>query len=98
MNFAALEALVNSSVLQHVANARVLIEGVEVPGVFNNPSSVAHLGVGAADTSPTVSVASSAVPASPADLLILINGVQFAIVRDEPDGTGLTLLTVEQIQ
>jgi hypothetical protein len=99
MNFAALETVVNASVLQHLANARVRIDGgEEVPGVFNNPSSVAALGVGVADTCPTVSVGSSSVPADPVGRAIAIDGVAYAIVRDDPDGAGMTLLTVELAQ
>lgn len=98
MNFAALEARVNATVLEHVGNARVVLGGVDVPGVFNNPGSVANLGVGAADSSPSVSVASSAVPADAEGQLVQINSMPFGIVRAEPDGTGMTLLTVEHIE
>jgi hypothetical protein len=98
MSFAALEASVNASVLAHLANALVHIGGVDVPGIFRNPSSVAALGHGAADTSPTVTVASSAVPADAVDQLIEINGVPYSIVNPAPDGTGITVLTVECVQ
>lgn len=98
MFFAALEARVNANVLQHLANARVLIGGAEVRGIFRSPASVAALGNGAADTSPSVTVDSCAVPAEPVDKLIEINGVPFAICAAAPDGTGLTTLTVEQVQ
>jgi hypothetical protein len=98
MSFALLQARTNASVLATLANARVLIGGVEVPGIFRNPSSVANLGHGAADTSPTVVVASDAVPANAADDVIQINGVPYAIVNPAPDGTGLTTITVECVQ
>jgi hypothetical protein len=98
MTFAALEALANASVLTHLANAVVRIGGVDVPGIFRNPSSVASLGNGAADTGPTVAVASSAVPDNAVDQLIEINGVPFSIANPAPDGTGMTVLTVECLQ
>jgi hypothetical protein len=98
VSFALLQAQTNASVLATLANAEVLIGGVKVPGIFRNPSSVANLGHGAADTSPTVVVASNAVPANAADDVIQIDGVPYAIVNPAPDGTGLTTLTVECVQ
>ncbi|SFD83430.1 head-tail joining protein [Massilia yuzhufengensis] len=98
MIFAHLEATANAAVLNHLANVQVAIAGATVPGIFRKPSSVAQLGHGAADTSPTVAVASSAVMADPVDQLIEIAGVPYAIVATAPDGTGLTLLTVECVQ
>jgi hypothetical protein len=97
MSFALLQAQTNASVLATLANAQVLIGGVEVPGIFRSPSSVANLGHGAADTSPTVVVASDAVPADAADQIIQIDGVPYSIVNPAPDGTGLTTLTVERV-
>lgn len=98
MFFANLEATVNAAVMNHLANVQVTLGGVTVPGIFRKPSMVAALGHGAADTSPTVSVATSAVMDEPVDQLIHIAGVPYAVVAAAPDGTGLTLLTVECIQ
>jgi hypothetical protein len=98
MLFDRLQTLTNAAVLNQLANAQVTIGGVTVPGIFRNPSSVANLGNGAADTSPTVTIASSAVPERAAEQIIQINGVPFAIVNPAPDGTGLTTLTVECVQ
>ncbi len=95
MIFANLEANANAAVLNHLANVQVVIAGATVPGIFRNPSSVANLGHGAADTSPSVTVASSAVMNEPVDQLIQIAGVPYAIVAATPDGTGLTVLSVE---
>lgn len=98
MFFAILEAAANANVLNHLANVRVVIAGATVPGIFERPSSVANLGGGAADTSPTLTVASSAVMAEPINQLVHIAGVPYAIVATAPDGTGLTMLTVECVQ
>lgn len=98
MLFANLEANANAAVLNHLANVKVVIGGETVPGIFRNPSSVAQLGHGAADTSPTVTVATSAVMDEPVDQLIQIAGVPYAIIAQAPDGTGLTVLTVECVQ
>lgn len=98
MRFANLEASANASVLNHLANVQVFIQGVLVPGIFRNPATVAALGMGAADSSPTVTVASSAVMPKPVDQLIEIAGVQYSIADAAPDGTGLTKLTVERVE
>lgn len=98
MFFANLEATANAAVLNHLANVQVKIVAVMVPGIFRKPSSVASLGPGAADTSPTVTVAAAAVMADPVDKLIEVAGVPYMIVAAAPDGTGLTVLTLECTQ
>ena len=95
MTFAALKAQVNASVLRHLADADVTFGGVTVRGIFRDPSTVVNLGLGVADTSPTVSVASSVVPTDPAGQQVLIDGVPYTIRHDAPDGVGMTLLTLE---
>jgi hypothetical protein len=100
MSFAALEMMVNANVLNTLANVQVLIPPATtmVPGIFRKPSSVAGLGIGAADTSPMVTVASDAVMADPVDQQIEIAGVPYVIGDTRPDGTGLTTLIVECAQ
>jgi hypothetical protein len=99
MSFADLMARTNASVLAHLANARVRFEGgEEQPGIFTEPSMVAALGQGAADTSPSVQVSAAVVPADVAGKLIEINGIPFAVVLSAPDGTGLARLTVEHVE
>ncbi|MBD8531486.1 MULTISPECIES: hypothetical protein [unclassified Massilia] len=98
MNFAAIEAVTNAAIMRHLANAEVRIAGTVVPGIFQCPSVVVGGGPGAADTSPTVKVASAGLPANLVDELIEINGVPYVIVLPAPDGTGMTILTVECAQ
>lgn len=98
MTFAAIESRANASVLKHLANATVLIGGVEVPGIFRNPSKNAEVGIGAADTSPSVTLASNAVPSNPVDSVIDIDGAPYVVITSDPDGTGLTVLRVERTQ
>ena len=98
MFFANLEAVVNSMVLNHLANVQVQIGGALVPGIFRKPSTVDSLGGGAANTSPSVQVASNAVMAEPVGQQISIAGVPYVIVEPQPDGTGLTTLIVECTQ
>jgi hypothetical protein len=98
MSFAALEMMVNANVLNTLANVQVLIAGETVPGIFRKPYRVVRLGVGVADTSPAVTVASSAVMADPVGQQIEVAGVPYVIGDDEPDGTGLTKLMLEIAQ
>lgn len=98
MSFAAFQALANASVLQHLANARVLIGGEDVPGIFRNPAQGVGLGIGAADSRPTVTVSSAAVTNDPVDTRIDIDGTPYMVGAAEPDGTGLTVLTVDRTQ
>ena len=98
MNFAAIEAVTNAAILRHLANAEVRIAGTVVPGIFQRPSVIVGPGPGAADTSPTVKVASAGLPANLADELIEIDGVPYVVVLPSPDGTGMTVLTVECAQ
>lgn len=98
MSFLAAQSRVNASVLKRLANARVLIAGREVDGIFRNPSQTAQAGIGAADTRPSVTVASSVVPEHPVDSVINIDGAPYVIADHAPDGTGLTVLTVERTQ
>jgi len=98
MLFAHFEAAANAAVLNHLANVQVAIDGAVVPGIFRNPSSVAQLGGGVADAAPTLTVASSAVMDEPVDKTIEIAGVPYVIGASSPDGTGLTVLTVERVQ
>lgn len=97
MTFALLKAMTNASVLNTLADAQVRFDGsnVDVPGLFNDPSTVASLGAGTDDTSPTVTVATNAVPADPEDQPVQVDGVAYRIHRARPDGTGLTTITLE---
>jgi hypothetical protein len=99
-SFAAFEMQVNASVLNTLGNVQVLIPPATetVPGIFRQPSSVAGMGIGASATSPTVTVATSAVMPNPVDQQIEIAGVPYVIGDTKPDGTGLTLLIVECAQ
>jgi hypothetical protein len=98
MSMLTAQSRVNASVLRHLANARVRIAGCDVDGIFRNPSQAVALGIGAADTRPSVTVASSAVPENPVDSEIDIDGAPYIIGAHEPDGTGLSVLRVERTQ
>ena len=95
MLFADLEAHANAAVLNQLTNVLVMFDRDMVPGIFRKPATVVtNLGMGAADTSITLKVASSAVMADPVDKMVVVAGVPYTILTDAPDGTGLTVLTL----
>lgn len=94
MLFADLEMTANAAILNQLSNVQVIIGGSMVTGIFRRPAAVASAGIGAADTRPTVTVASDAVMAEPVGNLVVVAGVPYTIESDAPDGTGLTLLTL----
>lgn len=94
--FASLEARLNAVTLKKTANATALINGVEVDGVFSNGYEQVAFGVGMADTNPTFRLPTDAVPADPVDTTIAIDGVGYIIKAHEPDGTGMTILRLEE--
>ena len=97
MTFALLKAMTNASVLNTLADAQVRFAGsdADVPGLFNDPTTIASLGVGVDDTSPTVTVATNAVPANPVDQSVQVDGISYLIRYARPDRTGLTTITLE---
>lgn len=91
--FAELEMAANAATLNQLANVMVGIGGESVPGIFRKPSVVAsNFGQDAADSRPSVTVASIAVMDKPYRQPITVAGVAYVILEDEPDGTGLTKL------
>ena len=98
MLFAHLEAVVNSQVLNHLANVRVSIADAVVPGIFRKSAAEAPLGIGVQTTAPIVSVASNAVMAEPVGKQIQIGATRYVIGDADPDGTGLTVLTLEEVR
>ena len=96
--FAELEAHANAAVLNQLSNVQVIIGGATVTGIFRRPSAEVNFGSGAADTSLSVTVASSAVMDEPVGNLVVVAGVPYQITADAPDGTGLTKLTLAKTQ
>ena len=99
MSFAALEAKANTSVLKHLANVRVRIGGGDpVGGIFKRPAHDVTLGLGAADSRPTLTLATTDVTDAPVDALIEVDGIPYMVVTNDPDGTGLSVLLLELTQ
>lgn len=98
MPFAALESRINASVLKHLANVRLTINGgSETGGIFRDPYATADLGIDLSSTAPSVTVDTSAVPSDPIGMPVqIVDGAAFRIADHKPDGTGLTVIVLEK--
>jgi len=70
----------------------------DLVGIFDNPTSTADLGeAGFLTGQPTLTVPTSAIPAGLGEETSLtINGADYLVAHEpEPDGQGLTVLTLE---
>lgn len=98
--FDALEARVNQAIMKRLANAMALIDGVDVPVIFDavyKQGNVGPVGMGAAD--PQMVISSADVPAEFAGTDITVNGKPWRVVDRHPDGqlaAGLTLIILEK--
>src|SRR3990167_9548760 len=96
--FAALEARVNQSVFERLANAEASLNGgAAVRGIFDNGYAQTSVGIaGMATLSPSFTLATSDVPASPAGASLVVNGATYTVVEHQPDGTGVSVLHLER--
>lgn len=101
--FAAAQARANSAVLRHLANAEAALDGgAAVPVLFDNAYARADVGgLGMESTQPAVTLATASVPASPRGKPVVVTSsvhgvLEFTIARHEPDGTGMSVLLLEE--
>lgn len=73
----------------------VELDGVDVAAIFSNGSVVSEGGIGMITTDPMLTLATSDVPASPTGKTAVVGGVSYTIVGHDPDGTGISVLTLE---
>lgn len=73
-----------------------MLSGVPVCGILDLAYVSAGAGLGMSSTAPAFILPSSSVPASPVGQLLVVDGVTYAIALVEPDGTGVTTLTLER--
>lgn len=97
MNFAALEARVNSATLRALSNVTASIGGADpVTAIFDEAYAVAEVGVGVASTAPALTLATASVPAEPDGAPVLVRGTAYTVVAHQPDGTGMSVLLLER--
>lgn len=100
--FAALESRINAAIFKHLPNARGLVDGVAVDGLFDESYEVAGVGIGMASTQPAFGVPTNILPADPVGVAVVVyqpDGVTvrgtYTVAAHEPDGTGLSRLLLE---
>lgn len=71
------------------------VGGVAVPGIFD-AAYAAALGY-AAGTSPQLLVASASVPSVAVGDAVVTGGASYTVAAIEPDGTGMTLLRLQEV-
>lgn len=96
--FAALQARLTDAVITHLANAAATVVAasgqlVEVPGVFDDGHADAGL---VADTAPSFVAASADLPGASWADGVTVAGVRYSVTGVQPDGAGLTTLTLRR--
>lgn len=69
------------------------IGGASVAAIFSNQSADA---LQVAGTQPVLTVKSSDVSATARGTAVVVNGTNYTVARIEPDGTGLSRVTLEK--
>lgn len=93
--FAALEQRLNTVTMAKLANATVLLDGVSVDGIFGDAYAQAGGGVGMASTTPSFRLRTEHVPDAPIGKALVRDGVTYLIASHDPDGSGMSLLLLE---
>ncbi|CAM8658588.1 hypothetical protein MCEMIEM13_01525 [Comamonadaceae bacterium] len=71
------------------------IGSATVPVIFDNDSSIGSVGIGIADSTPSIQMATAQVPSDPVGLSVVVNGANYRIAEHAPDGTGVSRLLLE---
>ncbi len=66
------------------------LNGVAVTGIYDNEYALQDLGGSA--SAPSFLMATSAVPATPVGMALVIGATTYKVVETMPDGTGVTML------
>lgn len=73
------------------------IGSVTVKGIFDNPSKDYHLGLaGISDSKPTFTGRTADLAAALYGTAITINGINWTVEDNNPDGTGVTVLVLKE--
>lgn len=97
IDFAAIETSVNVSVLNVMGNA-TLTWGASssADGVFRKPSDVL-MGDMVQGDQPTFTALTSAIGSLAYGAAVALNAVNYTVARNEPDGTGVSVLTLQKV-
>jgi len=71
--------------------------GVAVSVFFNNGYSAGSVGsLGMGDTSPSITLPTAQVPASPIGLSVVVQGATYVVAEHQPNATGISTLLLER--
>lgn len=101
--FASLERRVNEAIFRRCPNAKGLVSGIPVYGMFSMASSVASVGIGMSDSAPEFTIPDAGFASDLtgesvviyAEDEVTIRGT-FYVAAHEPDGTGVSRLLLER--
>jgi hypothetical protein len=97
--FDQLEARLNKLAMERLANATAVINGVEVPVIFDAEYQAGTVGVGMGAAAPQMVIANDKVPEDFADSRITVNGSAWVVVDRQKDSdlpAGLSLVILEK--
>lgn len=95
--FTALESRLNTAVFSRLANVQASVDGLFVSGIFDNEHTLAQYGqIGFESARPMLTCQTSAVPSPAVGAEVSIGADNYTIFAHEPDGTGLSRLTLER--
>lgn len=94
IDFAAIESLTNTSVLAVMGNATMTWGAFSADGVFRKPSALL-LGDLVQGDHPTFTALTSLVGSLSYGTAVTVAAVNYTVARNEPDGTGTTVLTLK---
>lgn len=80
-----------------LANASATLGGVEVSAMFADAYTTSHVGdFGVASSSPMLTLATTDVPAAPIAQAVVVNGKAYVVKEHQPNGSGLSVLLLEE--
>lgn len=92
--FAAIETATAANAVAALANVTAVVDGVTVNGIFDNDFLIA-LGV-TAGTGPVLLCAAADITSAAQGDTVVVGGISYTITSLEPDGTGMTLLRLQE--
>ena len=96
MSFDTLQQRINRTALTRLGSA-VLLDAVTVQARFDSAYALGKVGdIGMASNAPSLVLLSSDTPADPIGLAVVVDGISYSVVGQDPAGAGMTRLWLEQ--
>jgi hypothetical protein len=92
----AIETATAAQAVAAFSNCAATLDGVAISGIFDN-GSAAGLGNMMLGSNPTFTCSSSDAPSSKRNKTLVVNSVSYTVREIKPDGTGMSVLELEQV-